>query len=106
MPRIALTDRFCLGAKSKTPQTDYFDSNTPGLALRVSSAGYKSWTLHYTSPRTGKRTRYKLGTYPAMALAKARREAIAARQQVEDGADPGSTASTAELTFAGLVNLY
>ncbi len=78
MPRIALTDRFCLGAKSKAPQTDYFDSDTPGLALRVSSAGHKAWTFHYTSPRDGKRARHKLGTYPALTLAKARREALSA----------------------------
>ena len=69
MPRLALTDRFVLGAKSDdAPQTDYFDSKTPGLALRVSNGGHKAWTFIFTAPDTGKRTRITLGSYPALTL--------------------------------------
>ena len=65
MPKVALTDRFVAHAKAQgVPQLDYFDESTPGLALRVSSAGRKTWTFHYTSPRDGKRARLTLGTYP------------------------------------------
>ena len=53
MPRLALTDRFVAGAKAgTTPQIDYFDSKTPGLALRVSSGGHKAWSFLFTAPGT------------------------------------------------------
>ena len=108
MPKVDLTDRFCGGAKPARGQgrTSYFDARTPGLELLVSSTGHKSWQFHFESPRNGKRARRTLGTYPAMTLAKARREAIAARQLVEDGNDPRKTGGAAELTFSGLVRLY
>jgi len=56
MPRLALADRFV--ATCKCPrgesQIDYFDSRTPGLALRVSQQGRKSWCFHFTAPSNGK----------------------------------------------------
>ena len=74
MPKVELTDRFVAGAKPTTgaPQTDYFDSKTPGLALRVTSSGHRAWSFVFTSPKDGKRARMSLGTYPAFGLAKAR----------------------------------
>jgi hypothetical protein len=56
--RVLLTDRFCQHAKSAQPQTDYFDENVSGLALRVTKLGTKAWTFHYTS---GKRRRLTRG---------------------------------------------
>jgi hypothetical protein len=55
MPRRLLTDRFCAHAKARDGdvQTDYFDEETTGLALRVSRTGVKSWTYNYTA--NGKR---------------------------------------------------
>ena len=56
MPRVALTDRFCSGAKAREDaRTDYFDEKLPGLALRVSPGGNKSWSYNFTSPKDGKR---------------------------------------------------
>jgi hypothetical protein len=66
---------FAATAHAKTqgiPQLDYFDEALPDLALRVSSAGRKTWTFHYTSPKDGKRARLTIGTYPATTLASAR----------------------------------
>ena len=50
MPRRTLTDRFCIHAKAAEgeAQTDYFDEGRAGLALRVSRAGSKSRTYHFT----------------------------------------------------------
>ena len=50
MPRRVLTDRFCTSAKSAPgeAQTDYFDEARPGLALRVSHTGARSWTYLFT----------------------------------------------------------
>jgi integrase len=89
MPRRLLTDKFCQHAKALADQaqTDYFDEETTGLALRVSSSGRKTWTLHYTGA-DAKRIRLGLGTYPATSLAAARTNADVARGQAEAGKDP------------------
>jgi Arm DNA-binding domain len=106
MPKVALTDRFVANAKAQgVPQLDYFDGGTPGLALRVSSRGRKTWTFHYTSPRDGKRARLTIGTYPATTLAGARGLATEARGAIEKGNDPRLQASGA-MTVAALVDSY
>src|SRR6516162_1781724 len=86
MPRRQLTDRFCQHAKVRQDevQTDYFDEATPGLALRVSRSGLKSWTYFYTQ---GKRKRLTFGTYPATSLAAARTKADTAKAEIEAGND-------------------
>jgi integrase len=90
MPRRTLTDRFCSGSKARDGemQTDYFDEKTPGLALRVSRSGLKSWTYHFT--HVGKRNRLTFGNYPAISLAGARTRAEEARAAVVEGTDPRS----------------
>jgi Arm DNA-binding domain len=81
MPRRLLTDRFCAHAKVREGevQTDYFDEETKGLALRVSRSGLKSWTYHYTA--IGKRSRLTFGNYPATSLGSARTRADEARSR-------------------------
>jgi integrase len=88
MPRRTLTDRFCTHARAieGEAQTDYFDDGRAGLALRVSNAGKKSWTYHFTFG--GRRVRMTFGTYPATSLAKAHTRADEARAALEDGRDP------------------
>ena len=90
--KLLLTDRFCERAKprAKEAQTDYFDETVSGLALRVSQ-GRKTWTLHFTSPNSAKRSRLTLGTYPATSLGSARTQALEARTEVEAGRDPRAT---------------
>jgi integrase len=85
--RVLLTDRFCDRAKSTSAQTDYFDENVTGLALRVSRQGVKAWTLHFTDP-FGKRCRLTLGRYPSTSLANARAVALDAKASIADGRDP------------------
>src|SRR5437764_7264780 len=85
MPRVALTDRFCQSAKPLAARTGYFDVTVPGLALRVTEGGHKSWSYLFTSPRDGKRARATVGTYPATSLAAARTRALEARGHVEEG---------------------
>jgi integrase len=108
--RVLLTDRFCAGAKAQgKPQADYFDEQEAGLCLRVSSAGRKSWTLHYTSPKDGKRARQTLALYPQTSLAAARGLALEAKAYLDKGVDPrdalnGAVANT--MTVASLIPLY
>jgi integrase len=87
-----LTDRFCAGAKPRDgeTQTDYFDAQVSGLALRVSE-GRKSWSLHYTIG--GKRRRLTFGTYPALSLIGARTHADEARAAIVGGRDPTPVAA-------------
>jgi integrase len=106
MPKVVLTDRFVAHAKAQgVPQLDYFDENIPGLALRISSTGRKTWTFHFTAPGDGKRARLTLGTYPATTLANARGLATEARSAVEGGTDPRTRTSGA-MTVAALVESY
>jgi integrase len=109
MPRLALTDRFVAGAKTgRVPQTDFFDSKTPGLALRVSNGGHKAWSFIFTARHDGKRTRMTLGSYPALSLAAARTRAAQARGHLEDGTDPRAMMGqgTVEMTVGDLVGRY
>jgi integrase len=88
MPRRALTDRFCAHAKAADgeAQTDYFDENRKGLALRVTDKGSKTWSYLFTLG--GRRVRMTFGTYPATGLAKAHTLADEAKAALEDGRDP------------------
>jgi integrase len=85
--RRLLTDRFCSTAKARDGdiQTDYFDAQVSGLALRVSQSGHRSWTFHYT---LDKRRRLTFGNYPAISLSSARAHADEARAAVAQGHDP------------------
>jgi integrase len=67
-------------------QTDYFDEQTAGLALRVSHQR-KSWTYLYTAAN-GKRRRLTIGTYPATSLASIRGKVDLLRSDIEAGIDP------------------
>lgn len=65
------------------------DGTVPGLYLLAgSSPGRGKWILRFVSPETRKRRDMGLGTYPAVSIAAARREAAEARQAIASGADP------------------
>lgn len=112
MPSLALTDRFCASAKVSVPnqaQTDFYDSHATGLGLRVASSGRKSWVFLFTSPKTAKRARMTLGTYPATSLSDARERAKKARGDVEAGLDPRDVAADQEagaMTMKALIASY
>jgi len=102
MPQRLLTDRFCAGAKPRDGelQTDYFDTQVSGLALRVSET-YKSWSLHYTLG--GKRRRLTFGAYPSISLASARTRADEVKAAIAEGRDPSAVASE---TLQAICELY
>ena len=68
-------------------QEEHFDKGFPGLALRISYGGGKSFVFFYRTG--GKLRRMTLGTYPAISLAQARQAWRDARQDVAAGRDPG-----------------
>jgi integrase len=67
-------------------QVEHFDQGFPGLALRVSYGGGKSWVYFYRV--SGRQRRMTLGTYPALSLADAREAWRKARLDVAQGRDP------------------
>jgi hypothetical protein len=67
-------------------QIEHFDKGFPGLALRVSYGGGKSWIFFYRIG--GRLRRMTLGTYPALSLAEAREDWRDARTEAQRGRDP------------------
>jgi hypothetical protein len=105
MPRVELTDRFVSSAKAG----DFFDAKTPGLNLRVTPNGLKSWFAMFTSPKDGKRARVTLGRYPQTPLARARRLALEARGCAEEGKDPRDLLGAqiaSKSSVSGLIESY
>jgi len=96
--KVALTDRFCASSKSTAAaQTDYFDAQVTGLALRVTSGGTRTWTLLHGTPRR----RVTLGRYPSLSLAAARARAI----EVREGRSAGTVAALAETYLRSIAGL-
>ena len=87
MPKKALTDAAVQRLKPpEKGQVDVFDQGFPGLALRMSYGGRKSWVFFY---RYGQKLRrMTLGTYPALSLAEAREAWRDARTEAQSGRDP------------------
>lgn len=82
------------------------DGDVPGLAIRLSSGGRKTWTLTY---RVGRRQRrWTIGTYPVISLATARKKARLALAQLDAGVDPAARkrASRDYDTFDDLASAY
>lgn len=69
-------------------RTDFADATVPGLSLRVTPTGAKSWALRY---RVGGRVRrLTLGTVATLSLADARARARSEWKAIGKGADPAT----------------
>lgn len=96
----------------KGKRLEVFDAE-PGLLLRVSPEGSKTWFLRYRTP-DGRQPRFKLGTYPATGVKDARERAQAARKVLEAGSDPAAAERKSKAaarvqaikTFDDLVQAY
>lgn len=65
-----------------------YDAKVPGLFLRVTKTGNKSWGLDFRI--NGKRERLMLGSYPVVGLDDARTAAMDALRAVRDGRNPAA----------------
>jgi hypothetical protein len=93
MPTKKLTDLFVERAKPPMHgRVEYFDASFPGLALRITATGGKSWCAFYRFH--GRLRRFTIGAYPAIKPAQARREATAALERVREGFDPAEEKRT------------
>jgi integrase len=87
MPTRKLTDLFVERAKPPARgRIEYFGAAFPGLALRITPKGRKSWCTFYRF--NGRLRRFTIGAYPAIKPAQARREAAAALERLRQGIDP------------------
>ena len=68
-------------------QTEHPDPLTPGLALRITGAGKRTWTFRYRSLE-GRQSRVSFGQFPAVKLKDARGLAQDVLGQVRKGGDP------------------
>jgi integrase len=84
----------------KSGRVQYFDTAHPGLALRVTARGVKSWS--YIARVNGKWKRATLGRWPKLTLAKARAAAGEAAETMAAGVDPlvARRAANAAAAFA------
>ncbi|MGD0432464.1 MAG: Arm DNA-binding domain-containing protein, partial [Acetobacteraceae bacterium] len=94
---------------------DLADAGCPGLRLRLTPSGGKSWALACRD-RLGGMRRFPLGKFPAMGLSEARNEARAMYARVRTGADPvadrrrdraiGKDAKAGIGTLAAVLDIY
>ena len=81
-------------------RVDYADDDVPGLALRVTPQGAKTWSLRYRieGGRRGRMRRLTLGAYPSVTLVDARKAARKAIGKIAaTGADPAAAKQAARL---------
>ena len=92
MARIALTDKF-IGSRKRVPpagrRVEYLDALVPGLALRVSEHGHRSFVLIARYPSHSMNpTRRALGRHGELTLEEAREKARAWLALIRRGVDP------------------
>ena len=76
---------------AKGKRREVFDSNAPGLALRITDKGARSWSVYFRlAGGIGKQKnlRMTLGRYPSIGIVEARGQALVARDQAAAGIDP------------------
>jgi integrase len=91
MPKIKLTKSRIDGLSPGEQDQIYWDSERPGLHLKVTPAGKKVFLLYYRVVGASKQQRrYKIGDYGAVTLQQARERAKSLAGMVADGKDPAA----------------
>jgi hypothetical protein len=87
----------------KAGRVEYWDTHQPGLALRLSATGVRSWAVTYRV--RGRQIKETLGTLAEiLAVAVARARALASMEKARAGVDPvAECREAAERTAANTV---
>jgi len=102
--RKALTDKTLAALKPEARRYEVHDLHCPGLSVRVSPEGRKTFSVKY---RFGvKQKRQTIGVYPRYTLAEAREKAMAALRQVDDGVDPQSRRRAPDLQVEAVCRAF
>jgi integrase len=79
-----------MGKAAKGKRIEKFDAGAPGLCLRITDKGAKSWSVYYRL--NGKHQRMTIGTWgkeaPGVGVAEARDRAREIKEQAKGGVDP------------------
>jgi integrase len=88
MPK--LTDRFLAGFKVAPGRKDRlaFDAGCPGLGVRATTKGTKSFIVQWTDPATKRKVREPLGVWGSLTIDQAREAARVRLGQVAKGLNP------------------
>jgi integrase len=88
MPK--LTDRFLAGFKVAPGRKDrlVFDISCPGLGVRATTRGTKSFIVQWTDPATKRKVREPLGVWGSLTIEQAREAARVRLGQVAKGVNP------------------
>ncbi len=96
MPTVLLTAKFMKHVEPPaTGRLDYYDTQEPGLVLRVAASGRKTWNYYYRMPGSRRKRRFTIDK--VLSLAKARGEVLKLRQQVKNEGRPRRRASRLEV---------
>ena len=110
MPSVMLTDALLRTIKPGEKLIEYWDARVPGLCVRVSPSGVRTWTFRYRSKDLSSFKRLGLGKYPEVGLSLARQRAQERRVGVSGGADPQAERKAkreaSALTFDSLADDY
>src|SRR5438094_839666 len=106
MAHIALNAKKLQALKPGKKRLEYFDEDQPGLCLRITPDGTKSFCVFYR--HSGRLRRFTLGKYPAVLLADARQKARDALSAVAKGNDPMAQKAALRIagTFGELADFY
>ena len=107
MARAPLTDLAIRGLDpDRGKRLEIWDTKVPGLGVRASSHGTRTFVLMYRFD--GTKRRLGLGRYPTMSLAEAREKAWGIVRDVAKGIDPeaGAAATGSDNSFARLVSTF
>jgi integrase len=85
MPKRS-TSTITVRAAEAAPPGLLWDQEIPGFGLRTLASGRKSWLLKYTADE--RQRWHRIGSFPAMTLDQARKEARRLRSSVDLGRDP------------------
>ncbi|MCH8999094.1 MAG: DUF4102 domain-containing protein, partial [Proteobacteria bacterium] len=91
----------------KGKRVERFDAGVPGLCLRVTDKGVKTWAVYYKFPGINRKgepallnQRLTIGQWPGIGVAKARVEARVVKDRAKSGVNP-KEAREADNTAAG-----
>jgi integrase len=87
--RVNITPAFILAEvrKGHAKSRDYADSKVHGLSMRISPSGVVSWSTRRRMP-DNRYSRVRVGQYPAVGVAEARKQALKVQGAMQTGSDP------------------
>ncbi|OAN61661.1 hypothetical protein A8B79_04335 [Balneola sp. EhC07] len=108
MPKKKLTDVFIKNFETEKRRIEFSDTVKPGLVLRVSGNGSKTFAFRYRV--NGKSKRFTIGKYPAVSLSKARSLSeelyIKSMQEIDPQKEKLETRNRTIITISDLAESY